>query len=245
MSCERTLDRSLEGQPVVVLSNNDGCFVSRSNEAKKLGDDLLRKPEMWVHQIMGIHGTRMVRELQGIPQLVLEEAPSAKQSIATTRSFMEMITDKEKLRERMKTFAFSCAEKLRRQNTCAKKITVFIYTNRFRKELGTYYGALSYTFPNPSSSSVTISKAADLLFEAIYKDGFSYKKAGVVVSDFAPDNERLISLFEKDVEQKHIPVMKAMDFLNKKYGKTKSVSAPKAGNLLTNEKSSRPNTRNS
>ena len=230
MSCERTLDRSLDGQPVVVLSNNDGCFVSRSNEAKKLGDDLLRKPEMWVHQIMGIHGTRMVRELQGIPQLVLEEAPSAKQSIATTRSFMEMITDKEKLRERMKTFAFSCAEKLRRQNTCAKKITVFIYTNRFRKELGTYYGALSYTFPNPSSSSVTISKAADLLFEAIYKDGFSYKKAGVVVSDFVPDNERLISLFEKDVEQKHIPVMKAMDFLNKKYGKDKIRLGSQTGN---------------
>ncbi len=384
VSCERTLDQSLEGQPVVVLSNNDGCFISRSNEAKKLGIpmgaplfkykqiieehnvrvfsakfelynyksqqvikevqsfvpdvevysidevffslkgfdrffdieeycqtlrksvlskhkiptgigiaptktlakvanriakrfpdkfngvylldtpekiekalkwlpiedvwgigrrlsakmqdagvikayDLLQKPEMWVRELMGIHGTRMIKELKGIPQLVLEEAPSAKQSIATTRSFMEMITDKEDLRERVKTFAFTCAEKLRRQNTCAKKITVFIHTNRFRKELGTYYGALTYTFPNPSSSSVTISHAADLLFEAIYKEGFSYKKAGVIVSDFVPDNERLISLFEKDVEQKHIPVMKAMDFLNKKYGKDKIRLASQSG----------------
>ncbi len=191
--------------------------------------DLLQKPEMWVKQIMGIHGTRMVRELRGIPQLVLEEAPSAKQSIATTRSFMEMITEKEELRERVKSFSFACAEKLRRQNTCCKKITVFVHTNRFRKELGVYYGALSYTFPNPSSSSVTISKAANLLFEAIYKEGISYKKAGVIVSDFVPDNERLISLFEKDVEQKHIPIMKAMDFLNKKYGRDKIRLASQSG----------------
>lgn len=384
VSCERTLDQSLEGQPVVVLSNNDGCFVSRSNEAKQLGIpmgaplfkykqlieehnikvfsakfelynfksqqvikevqsfvpevevysidevffslkgferffdieeycrsirkavlskhkiptgigiaptktltkianhiakkypdkfdsvyvldtpekiekalkwlpiedvwgigrrlsakmqdagvikayDLLQKPEMWVKQIMGIHGTRMIRELQGIPQLVLEE-PAAKQSIATTRSFMEMITEKEGLRERVKTFAFSCAEKLRRQNSCAKMITVFIQTNRFHKELGVYNGALSYTFPNPSSSSVTLSKAADLLFEAIFKEDFSYKKAGVIVSEFVPDNERLINLFEEDLETKHIPIMKTMDFLNRKYGKDKIRLGSQTGN---------------
>jgi DNA polymerase V len=62
---------------------------------------------------------------------------------------------------------------------------------------------------------------ANTIFEAIYREGFHYKKAGVIVSEFVPDNERITSLFEKDVDAKHIPVMKAMDFLNQKYGKDK------------------------
>ena len=182
--------------------------------------DLLQKPEIWVRKIMGIHGTRMINELKGIPQLVLEE-PSRKKTICVSRSFMEMITEKEELRERIETFAMYCAEKLRKQDSCCKVITVFIYTNRFRKELGEYKNGFSMKLPNPSSSSIVLAKMANKIFEAIYKEGYHYKKAGVVVSEFVPDNERIISLFEKDVDAKHIPVMKAMDFLNRKYGKDK------------------------
>ena len=182
--------------------------------------DLLQKPEMWVRKLMGIHGVRMINELKGVPQLVLEEA-SAKKSIATTRSFMDMITEKEQLRERVETFAFSCAEKLRKQNSCCKVISVFLQTNRFRKDLPEYKNGFSVVLPNPSSSSIVLSKAANAIFEAIYKDGFLYKKAGVMVSDFVPENQRLINIFEEDVENKHLPIMKAMDALNKKYGKNK------------------------
>ena len=182
--------------------------------------DLLKKPEIWVRKLMGIHGVRMINELKGIKQLELEQ-PSPKQSIATTRSFMEMISDKEMLRERVETFAFSCAEKLRKQNSCCKVISVFLQTNRFRKDLPEYKNGFSVVLPNPSSSSIVLSKAANAIFEAIYKDGFLYKKAGVMVSDFVPENQRLINIFEEDVENKHLPIMKAMDALNKKYGKNK------------------------
>ena len=182
--------------------------------------DLLKKPEIWVRKLMGIHGVRMINELKGIKQLELEQ-PSPKQSIATTRSFMEMISDKEMLRERVETFAFSCAEKLRKQNSCCKVISVFLQTNRFRKDLPEYKNGFSVVLPNPTSSSIVLSKAANAIFEAIYKDGFLYKKAGVMVSDFVPENQRLINIFEEDVENKHLPIMKAMDALNKKYGKNK------------------------
>lgn len=182
--------------------------------------DLLKKPEIWVRKLMGIHGVRMINELKGIKQLELV-SPSKKQSIATTRSFMEMISDKEMLRERVETFAFSCAEKLRKQNSCCKVISVFLQTNRFRKDLPEYKNGFSVVLPNPSSSSIVLSKAANAIFEAIYKDGFLYKKAGVMVSDFVPENQRLINIFEEDVENKHLPIMKAMDALNKKYGKNK------------------------
>lgn len=182
--------------------------------------DLLQKPEIWIRKIMGIHGVRMINELKGFPQLELD-APSSKKSIMVSRSFMQMITKKEELAERVETFAIYCAEKLRKQNSCCKVLSVFVQTNRFRKELGEYKNGYSIILPNPSSSSIVLAKYANSIFEAIYKDGFHYKKAGVMVSDFVPDNERLINLFEKDVDDKHIPIMKTIDKLNKKYGKDK------------------------
>ncbi|MPS73523.1 MAG: DUF4113 domain-containing protein [Chryseobacterium sp.] len=182
--------------------------------------DLLLKPEMWIRKIMGIQGVRMINELKGIPQLELDKA-SPKRSIMVSRSFMKMISTKEELAERIETFAIYCAEKLRKQNSCCKVISVFIQTNRFRKELGEYKEGFSIILPNPSSSSIILAKYANSIFEAIYKEGFHYKRAGVMVSDLVPDNERQISLFEKDIDDKHIPIMKAMDKLNSKYGKDK------------------------
>lgn len=182
--------------------------------------DLLQKPEMWVRKIMGIHGVRMVNELKGIRQLELD-APSPKKSIAVTRSFMEMLTKKEDVRERVETFGMYCSERLRKQNTCCKMVTVFVQTNRFRKDLPEYRNAATRILPNPTNSSILIGRVVNELFEDIFKEGFHYKKAGVIVNDFVPEDQRLINLFEEDTQNLHLPVMKAMDAMNRKYGKDK------------------------
>lgn len=182
--------------------------------------DLLQKPEMWVRQMMGIHGIRMINELKGIRQLELD-SPSPKKSIAVTRSFMEMLTKKEDVRERVETFGMYCSERLRKQNTCCKMVTVFVQTNRFRADLPEYKNGITKILPNPTNSSILIGRVVNELFEAIYKEGFHYKKAGVIVNDFVPEDQRLISLFEEDTQNQHLPVMKAMDAMNKKFGKDK------------------------
>ncbi|MDR6921118.1 MULTISPECIES: Y-family DNA polymerase [Chryseobacterium] len=182
--------------------------------------DLLQKPEIWVRKIMGIHGVRMINELKGIRQLELD-TPSPKKSIAVTRSFMEMLTKKEEVRERVETFGMYCSERLRKQNTCCKMVTVFVQTNRFRKDLPEYRNAMTRILPNPTNSSILIGRVVNELFEAIYREGFHYKRAGVIVNDFVPENERLISLFEEDTQNQHLPVMKAMDAMNRKFGKDK------------------------
>lgn len=182
--------------------------------------DLLQKPEMWVRKVMGIHGVRMINELRGIRQLELD-APSPKKSIAVTRSFMEMLTDKESVRERVETFGMYCSERLRRQNTCCKMITVFVQTNRFRKDLPEYRNAMTQILPNPTNSSILIGRVVNELFEAIYREGFHYKRAGVIVNDFVPEDQRQISLFEEDIQNQHLPVMRAMDAMNRKFGKDK------------------------
>lgn len=182
--------------------------------------DLLQKPEMWVRKIMGIHGVRMINELKGIRQLELD-TPSPKKTIAVTRSFMEMLTKKEEVRERIETFGMYCSERLRKQNTCCKMVTVFVQTNRFRKDLPEYRNAMTQILPNPTNSSILIGRVVNELFEAIYREGFHYKRAGVIVNDFVPENERLINLFEEDTQNRHLPVMKAMDAMNRKFGKDK------------------------
>lgn len=182
--------------------------------------DLLQKPEMWVRKIMGIHGVRMINELKGIRQLELD-APSPKKSIAVTRSFMEMLTKKEEVRERVETFGMYCSERLRKQNTCCKMVTVFVQTNRFRKDLPEYRKSMTQILPNPTNSSILIGRVVNELFEAIYKEGFHYKRAGVFVNDFVPEDQRQINLFEEDTQNQHLPVMKAMDAMNKKFGKDK------------------------
>ncbi|MGN7708300.1 DUF4113 domain-containing protein [Chryseobacterium sp. R2ACT005] len=182
--------------------------------------DLLQKPEIWVRKIMGIHGVRMINELKGIRQLELD-APSPKKSIAVTRSFMQMLTKKEEVRERVETFGMYCSERLRKQNTCCKMITVFVQTNRFRKDLPEYRNAMTRILSNPTNSSILLGRVVNELFEAIYRDGFHYKRAGVMVNDFVPEDQRQISLFEEDIQNQHLPVMKAMDAMNRKYGKDK------------------------
>ena len=199
------------GRKLAVKMNDNGVYKAW---------DLLQKPEMWVRKVMGIHGVRMVNELKGIRQLELD-SPSPKKSIAVTRSFMEMLTKKEDVRERVETFGMYCSERLRKQNTCCKMITVFVQTNRFRKDLPEYRNAVTKILPNPTNSSILIGRVVNELFETIFKEGFHYKKAGVIVNDFVPEDQRLINLFEEDTQNQHLPVMKAMDAMNKKYGKDK------------------------
>lgn len=221
MDCEEKIEtalKELDIQDVWGIGRKLGAKMRDSGVHKAW--DLLQKPQIWVRKIMGIQGVRMINELKGIPQLELD-APADKKSIMVSRSFIKMISNKEELAERVETFAIYCAEKLRKQNSCCKVISAFIQTNRFRQDLGEYKNGFSIILPNPSSSSIVLAKYANKIFEAIYKEEFHYKKAGVMVSNFVPDDERQINLFEKDDDAKHIPIMKAIDKLNLKYGKDK------------------------
>lgn len=199
------------GRKLAVKMNDSGVYKAW---------DLLQKPEMWIRKIMGIHGIRMLNELKGIRQLELD-SPSPKKSIAVTRSFMEMLTQKEEVRERVETFGMYCSERLRKQSTCCTMITVFVQTNRFRKDLPEYKNAVTRILSNPTNSSIIIGRVVNELFESIYKDGFHYKRAGVIVNDFVPEDQRQIGLFEEDTQNQHLPVMKAMDAMNRKFGKDK------------------------
>jgi len=186
--------------------------VNKALDFVQLKDDFLRKE-------FSIVGLRLKKDLLGEAVLDLE-AISAKKSIATTRSFEEYTNDFEYVKERVATFAVSCAEKLRKQNSSCNLVTVFIQTNNFDRNKPQYYRTISVHLPYESNSSITLSKFAIKAFEQIYKDGYEYKKAGVVVSGIVSSDQKQLSLFEEE-NPNHPDLMKVIDLLNKKFGAAK------------------------
>lgn len=170
---------------------------------------------------MGVFGVRIHKELQGMPQYDLTTEYKPKKGIATTRSFDKRISEIEDLKERISTFSYKCSQKLRKQNSCCRYITVWITTDRFKPDLKQYSNSITLTLNNPSNSAMELSKIAMKGLEQIYLPYFQYKKAGVMVTEFVPDTERMTSLFDEDLYEKHKPIMKVIDEMNKRLGSDK------------------------
>ena len=175
--------------------------------------------DSWVKKNMSIRGLRLKKDLLGIPTLDLEELKS-KKNIATTRSFEKSYTEYEQVKERITTFASSCAEKLRNQSSSCTTILIFIHTNNYHKEQAQYHKSILVKLPFPTNSSIEITQFATNGLKRIFKKGFSYKKAGVIVMDIVPTSEIQLSIFANS-DPKHEKLMQAIDATNKKLGQQK------------------------
>ena len=143
---------------------------------------------------------RTWRELNG-EDCVPNEEMAKKKSICTSRSFNGMITDLDGLRTHVSNYAARCAEKLRRQGTVASIVGVFLNTNTFRDDLPQYWNFQEMRLLTPSSSTVTIVKTANELLQKLYRQGYHYKKAGVIVMGIGPNSSIQQDLFDTNAEQ--------------------------------------------
>ena len=181
--------------------------------------DFTQLDNNWVQKNLAIVGLRLKLDLQGIETLNLEEA-QPKKNIATTRSFETNYTDFEQLAERISTFTNSCAEKLRKQKSCCNSLMVFIQTNKHRADLAQYNRNIVIKLPYPTNSTIELNKFAIQALKYIFREGYHYKKAGVIVQDFTPEEITQTTLFDSRNE-KHIPLMKAIDKMNTLFGQQK------------------------
>lgn len=181
--------------------------------------DFVNLPDEWIKKHLSVVGLRLKYELQGIPALTLETI-QPKKTIATTRSFDKMYADFDSIKERVNTFASSCAAKLRKQKSCCHALMVFLHTNGHRKDLPQYSKNIIVKMPYPTNSSIDLMKLAVEGLEKIYKTGYQYKKAGVIVMDIRPENTKQFSLFNNE-NPKHQAIMKTIDQLNNSIGQNK------------------------
>ena len=129
---------------------------------------------------------KTVRELNGVPCIEFEDEPPAKQQIACTRSFGHLVTELIELQEAITEFACRAAEKLRKQGSHTGHIMAFIRTSSFRKQDPQYSRSASIPLPSPNSDSAHITQAANAIIKRIYRPGFKYAKAGVMLMDLQP-----------------------------------------------------------
>jgi DNA polymerase V len=97
---------------------------------------------------------------------------------------------------------------------------VFVHTNRHRNDLPQYSRNIVVKLPYPTNSAIELAKFAKQALHYIFKDGYHYKKAGVLVMDFTPQDKTQLRLFDNS-NQQHIPLMMAMDKINSMYGQQK------------------------
>lgn len=173
----------------------------------------------WVQDNMAIIGLRLKRDLEGKPTLDLEEAQQ-KKNIAITRSFEGNHAERDFLEERISTFAVTCAEKLRLQKSCCNSVMVFIQTNRHRVDLPQYNRNIVLNLPFPTNSSIEISNFALKALSVIFREGYEYKRAGVIVQDFTDEDKTQMSLFENS-DERHKKLMQSIDKLNTMFGQQK------------------------
>ena len=163
--------------------------------------DFAQHNHSWVHATFNnIVIERTWRELNG-EDCVSNEEMAKKKSICPSRSFNGMITDLDALRTHVSNFAARCAEKLRLQGTVASIVGVFLNTNAFREDLPQYWNFQEMRLITPTSSTITIVKAAHALLQHLYRQGYHYKKAGVIVMGIGPNSPIQQDLFDMNAEQ--------------------------------------------
>lgn len=176
------------------------------------------KKESWVRSHFNLPGVQTWKELNGIPCIDTAEV-AQKQSISTSRSFGDMVTSIDSLRASIADFAASCANKLRGQHSVASTITVYIMSNRFREDLPQYGNGQTAILPISTSDTIEITRAALSVLTEIYREGISYKKAGVILGNISDASVIQQNLFD-DIKNRpaRFQLMKSIDNLNHRYG---------------------------
>jgi len=170
----------------------------------------------WIKKQFSIVELRLKKDLSGEPILQLEEVKT-KKSIATTRTFDSMYKDYDKIKERIITFTASCAEKLRQQQSNCNAVMIFLKTNSHRKDLPQYRMGIIVKTHFPTNSTIELTKFALTGLNKIFKTGYDYKKAGVVVMDLTPESNQQLNLFNNS-NPKHKKLMQTIDQLNQSIG---------------------------
>lgn len=174
----------------------------------------------WVRKKMTVGGLHTVLELRGISCLALEDAPPPKKAIVCSRSFGRAVSSLAEMREAVAAYTARGMEKLRAQDGVASHIMVFIMTNPHKK--GPQYSC-SWNSRLPAATNFTpdMVALAHACLEKIFKDGYSYKKAGIMITGIEAEAEKQLTLFAPSpgVEEKQKKLMQALDGVNSKWGR--------------------------
>ncbi len=180
--------------------------------------DLKNINDKWVRKNMSVIGERIVKELRGESCISIDTTRSTKRSIMTSRSFGRFIKDYSEMEEAVSNYTTRCGEKLRGQNALASYLTLFIRTNSHNKSTLQYRNHITIELPYPTNYTPELVNYGNLALQKIFKDGYTYKKAGVILTGISPNTGTQLPLFGNVDVKKRQELMVIFDKLNYKMG---------------------------
>jgi DNA polymerase V len=165
----------------------------------------------------GVVMEKTIRELRGEACLELDDMASAKKQIINSRSFGKSVGTIEDVQDALAHFVSSAAKKLRDQGSIAGMMQVFLLTDRFRAEQPQYCPGITIPLVTPTANTMTLQKWALAGLDSIFRSGYLYKKAGVILSEICDASSYQGDLFAGAPENSKI--MQVFDQMNARYGK--------------------------
>ena len=166
-------------------------------------------------------------ELRGISCFDLEKTISKRKSCVVSRSFGKRVEKFQELKEAIANYCLNASEKIRSESLVTKSITVFVRTSPFQNRYGFYSNSKTIDFPIATNNSIEIVKSALNALKTIFKNGYRYQKAGVMLSHLS-DSTSNKNLFSSEKDEKINSLMKSIDNTNYRYGRS-TLSLASAG----------------
>ena len=181
--------------------------------------DYVRLPETSIRKLFALPGYRTWLELQGTPAIQFEDLLEPRQTICVSRSFAKEISDCELLCEQVANFAESAVRKLREQHSLALEMAAFAFTNRFKESAPQTFGSRVSVFQDATSDHRAIVSAAVAATRGLFRAGFAYKKAGVVITKLIQEEDHVRSLFaDEKAEEKDARLSSSIDGIKRAFG---------------------------
>ena len=181
----------------------------------------------WIKKTKNVLSSRTAMELRGVPCIEIETKQTKRKSCCVSRSFGKKVEKLRELKESVTSYCLNAAEKIRSESLVCKSITVFIRTSPFQNKGIFYSNSKTIDFPIATNNSIEIVKNALTGLDLIYKDGFKYQKAGIILSGLS-DSEKGNSLFKSTKDERIKNLMQSIDNTNYRYGRS-TISLAGAG----------------
>ncbi len=200
--------------------------ASLKSRGIKTAADFVRMPPSLVRSLYSVTLERTQRELMGHDCQIANPVTIAHKTIMTSRTFGKVLTDRDAVADAIVSFAERTARQLRDENSVAGSIMTYVRGDYFRKDLPFYSNSCQLRLDTPSSDTMTIARMALKAFNNIWKDGFGYRKAGVMALDIQHNSGIQLNVFDPDDHGKFRRLMTSIDDINNKYGKRSIKLAP-------------------
>ena len=181
--------------------------------------DFVKMSPSLVRSLYSVTLERTQRELMGHDCQIANPVTIAHKTIMTSRTFGKVITSRDEIADAIVSFAERTARQLRDEGSVAGSIMTFVRGDRFREDLPFYSNSCQLALDTPTSDTMNIARQALNALNLIWRDGFAYRKAGVMALDIQRGTAIQLNLFDPEDHGKLRRLMTSIDGINNMYGR--------------------------